>query len=327
MAKETNYGIISDIHVDPRRAYRAIDVLKDNGAEKLFVNGDIGDARETIQESQDNIAVILDAVAKSNLESFVHPGSHETVAAYDPVINYFSDKFGNIVNTINNPKSSKEDHDLVFLPGSDFLCGGEYSFGNELPTNKYVKGHGGLIPFLEWDHYIDLVKTEKAYGIMNYNNMEDLKQLVTDPGKTIAVCHVPRKFDNIENCVDMAYFAEKEDKSLMPGIVIEESIRKEYGDVSPQVLNDIAKNKGFTLKRENRGNEDLKQLYDELGITKSISGHFHESAHRANDLDGNHVEEGKFVPDLFWNASYLDQGKAGILTVKDNKVKYRNINF
>ena len=73
--------------------------------------------------------------------------------------------------------------------------------------------------------------------------------------------------------------------------------------------------------------EELKKLYNHSGISKSINGHFHESSQRANDLDGNHVDQGKYVSDLFWNASYLDKGRVGILTVKDNKVKYKNINL
>jgi len=82
------------------------------------------------------------------------------------------------------------------------------------------------------------------------------------------------------------------------------------------------------LKKENRGNEDLKRLYEELGITKAVSGHFHESGHRANDLNGNRVGQGAFVNNLFWNSGYLDVGQTGILTVNDNaEVSYRNVNL
>ena len=79
------------------------------------------------------------------------------------------------------------------------------------------------------------------------------------------------------------------------------------------------------IRRENRGNEDLKSLYEELGINKAVSGHFHESGHRANNRMGNHVPEGNLVTDLFWNSGCLDAGQTGILTVGDGTVSYRNI--
>ena len=70
---------------------------------------------------------------------------------------------------------------------------------------------------------------------------------------------------------------------------------------------------------------DLKGLYEELGIKKSVTGHFHESSHRANDLSGCHVEQGRMVGELFWNSGCLDMGHAGLLIVDGEKVQYENI--
>lgn len=80
----------------------------------------------------------------------------------------------------------------------------------------------------------------------------------------------------------------------------------------------------FVRKRANRGNHDLTTLYKELGIKKGISGHFHESAHRACDWQGRTVQEGTFANELFWNASYCDGSKAGLLVVENGKVAYHN---
>ena len=66
-------------------------------------------------------------------------------------------------------------------------------------------------------------------------------------------------------------------------------------------------------------------MYEKLGIRKAVSGHFHESSHRANDRNSKHVFENTFVEELFWNSGCLDIGQCGILTVKDNKVSYRNV--
>ena len=82
---------------------------------------------------------------------------------------------------------------------------------------------------------------------------------------------------------------------------------------------------GISLKRENRGNTDLKLAYERNGITKAISGHFHESSHRANDSKSRYVSEDFFTDDLFYNSGAADDGLAGIVNVVGNKIAYKNI--
>ena len=60
-------------------------------------------------------------------------------------------------------------------------------------------------------------------------------------------------------------------------------------------------------------------------ITKAVSGHFHESGHRAHDGEVNKVQEGQLVDELYWNTGELDLGQTGILTVEGNKVSYQNV--
>jgi len=158
-------------------------------------------------------------------------------------------------------------------------------------------------------------------NVFQYANMNNIKELVTEPEKTIVVSHVPRKFNNLKNAVDMAEFGQ----SIIDFELNENKIEK--GSVFPLQSAEQLKKLGYPveIKQENRGNEDLKNLYEELGITKSVSGHFHESGHRANDSYGNHVQEGIFTDNLFWNSGCLSFGQTGILTIKDNKISYRNI--
>ena len=89
---EIIYGVISDVHEDPRIVPIAIDVLKKEGSKKLLVNGDIGGHYGSLEQSQSYTAFILEAIGKSGLESFVQPGSHETLLGYGPVIEHFSRK-------------------------------------------------------------------------------------------------------------------------------------------------------------------------------------------------------------------------------------------
>ena len=47
-----------------------------------------------------------------------------------------------------------------------------------------------------------------ADGALHYANMHDLKRYVNEPERTILVCHVPRRFNHLEDGVDMAVFGE-----------------------------------------------------------------------------------------------------------------------
>ena len=172
--------------------------------------------------------------------------------------------------------------------------------------------------------YVAMAKSGIAKGIFYYKNMDDIRDDIRDPEKTIVVCHVPRKFGNLETSVDMAEFGEAaedfdlNDKKIEKGSVFPIHVAKKIRDVGAPVI----------LKRENRGNEDLKKLYEEIGITRAVTGHLHESGHRANDSQGNKVKEWEFTDDLFWNSGHLDVGQTGILSINENsEVRYRNINL
>jgi len=323
MVKETKYGVISDVHSDPRVVPLAIDTLKRHGAERLLVNGDIGNQQRSLQDSQNYVAFILDSIGKSGLESFVQPGSHETLLAFGPVLDHFAGQYSNIIDATKNRKVEQEGHDLVFLPGSDFLCGGEYQIGNheQLPSGRYIQTKKGLMRFEEFEQYVGALQQGIVQGAMQYANMGDLRKLVTDPNKTLVVCHVPRKFDNLETAVDMAEFGEATEDFELRG----DEVKK--GSVYPLPVAKKVVQAGYPveIKRANRGNEDLRSIYEELGIVKAVSGHFHEAGHRANDRNSNHVQEGQNVRELFWNSGYLDAGQTGILTVKGDEVSYQNI--
>ncbi|PIN74040.1 hypothetical protein COV20_02935 [Candidatus Woesearchaeota archaeon CG10_big_fil_rev_8_21_14_0_10_45_16] len=326
MVNETKYGIISDVHRDPRIVPATIDVLKGLGAQKLLLNGDIGEHQRTLEASQAYVAVILDAVGKSGLEAHVQPGSHETVGAFQPVLDHFKSRYSNIISAFDVPKVEARDHHLVFLPGSDFTMRGEYQFGNDgkLSSGLYLPVERELLHYREIIHQI-LVGEKRFQGFLRYSNMDDLRSLVNEAEKTIVICHVPRRFDVLEGAVDMAYFAERADGSLFPGVVAEAMIRQQHGDVSESQMRRIAAADGLTFKVENRGNEDLRDLYAELGITKAVSGHFHESGHNAHDRLVRPVQEGTLVNELYWNTGQLDSGQTGILTVRDGKVSYQNV--
>lgn len=316
------------MHHDPRIVAPAIEVLKGLGAQKIIANGDIGERQRTLEASQAYVASVLKALGESGLESRISTGSHETVAAFEPVFQHFSEKYPNLVSVFKEPKIEEKDHHVAFLPGSDFVCGGEYLIGNNeaIPTGLYLQLEDRLHPYSPEALQL-LQPTGQLRGILRYINPKDLKKLVTEPEKTIVVCHVPRRFEGKE-AVDVAYFSERPDKKVIPGAVVEAMLRQKYGaGVRTEEIPLLAIKEGLELRRENRGNERLRELYEELGITKAVSGHFHESTHKAHDATAQPVKEGDFVDELYWNSGHLDVGHCGLLHVKDGKVAYQNVDL
>jgi hypothetical protein len=100
--------------------------------------------------------------------------------------------------------------------------------------------------------------------------------------------------------------------------------RSQYVDIAQNLIDQSLASQVIKEDKDVKG-AFFRGLKEELGINKAVSGHFHESGHRANDTCGNHVSEGNLVTDLFWNSGHLDAGQTGILTVGDGKVSYRNI--
>ena len=64
MEKEKiQYGFVSDIHQDPGIIVPVIETLKKEGAEKLILNGDLGN-------SQEFVAKVLNTAGMSGLEVY-----------------------------------------------------------------------------------------------------------------------------------------------------------------------------------------------------------------------------------------------------------------
>ncbi|MFH1585265.1 MAG: hypothetical protein ABIB79_00675 [archaeon] len=329
--RETNYGIISDIHEDPRIVPLAIDVLKSEGTEKLLVNGDIGrlmpgrDLQEAIGNAHQYTGFILRKIGESGLDSYVQPGSHETLLGFEPVAEW-ARQFKNITLIDESTKIEQNGHDLVFLPGSDFLCGGEYKIGNDNLrfSGRYFGGGELGRKFSDWRVYLDAINQGWDKGAFAYANMNSLKRIVTNPEKTVIVCHIPRKFNNLETAVDVAEFVQAEVDFVHNGRTIKKGAIRPAAMIDPEAY-------PVKVRKENRGNVDLGLIYDEIGLTEEgiafPTGHFHESGHRACDKDGNHIAEGEFTKGLYWNSGHLDVGQTGVLTIKDGKASYQNINL
>ncbi|MBI5389941.1 metallophosphoesterase [Candidatus Woesearchaeota archaeon] len=323
---ETIYGIISDCHKNSGMVAWALRALERKGAQAYLVNGDMAEGHGKIPDAQDRLAYILDMLGETGKPIYISPGSHEPLGVFAPAVAFSQHLYPNLISTVDHPFFSVGTHDLVFLPGSDFVSGGEYLLARDpdLPTGKYLAIDKKLQPLPYLNTAAALIRAGKAQAQFAHTNPYDLYDLVTSPEKTIVICHVPRKFDNLDEAVDMAEFGEVTEQFKI------DDQRVERGSIIPldHAQRLVKRGAPIQIKKENRGNEPLAGIYEDMGITKAVSGHFHESAHRANDRNGKHVAEGTWTNELFWMASYLDGAKAGLLFVRDDgQIKYENVDL
>ncbi|MBI2669353.1 metallophosphoesterase [Candidatus Woesearchaeota archaeon] len=301
----TTYGIISDLHrIDYRAVIPAIQALEQEGVDALVLNGDLVGEQSGFH-THEYLAAVLDIAGKSGFSTYILPGSHEEVQEFEPVVRQLCSQHGNIINTFQHPKIEHDDHHLVFLQGSDWRAG-----------NAVKKGYA-----LQDEHESGFYKNEEG-DELRVVNMNDLRRQVTHPERTIVFSHVPPQF-NFDGAVDVAEFGEV----IKPFKVNDEIL--EAGSVLPgqAAYSLVQQGAPIALKKQNRGNGALRRLFAEMGIEKSINGHFHESAGRAHDQNGKVVEDGLFVNSLFYNASCLDRGMVGMVSVDDTKVAYEKIDL
>lgn len=303
MAK--TYGIISDLHnIDIKAVVLALQHFEKEEVDALVFNGDLIGERSG-HRPQDYLATLLDLAGQTNLESYFLPGSHEIVHLFEPILEHFSQKYPNLINTLKEPKANFKDHQLVFLPGSDWRVGAAVPHGYSL----------------EVEHETGVYKNDDGY--LRVINPTDLEKLVSESERTIVFSHVPPYFPEVENGIDVAQFGEVVRPFRLNGEAVE------IGSVFPGSVGAQLAQQGapVKMKKENRGNKTLRTLYENLGIKKSVSAHFHESVGQAHDFSGKNVEENTFVDELFYNSSCLDSLQIGMVSVNDVKVAYENVNL
>ncbi|MBW6452009.1 MAG: metallophosphoesterase [DPANN group archaeon] len=300
---DQNYAIMSDMHtIKPKMVQKTIKKLTDLGFDSLVFNGDIIGDRSGI-DPVTYLHSILKTAGESGLEVYVQPGSHENSDSYQPVIEHITDKYPNVQDALKMPTIEKIGHDIVFLPGSDFMVrDASYKLENgDIPTGTY----------------------ETDDSIERSTNMKDLEKLVTDAENTILFSHVPAKYYG-KHAPDNAIYGE-----VIQEFKLDQEIIK-IGSIFPGPIGYQLAQLGapIQIKQENRGNLDLGKTCDTIGINKKVSGHFHESKGNAITLDNKQLPENTRTNNIAWNASYMDGGLVGALTVHDDgTISHQNLNM
>lgn len=196
----TKYGILSDFHyASVENAKSLVDKLNDNDIDALVLNGNlIGD--KFTDKNRKYLALLLNYIGKLNVETYVLPGGSESVSVFSPVVNYFKGKYPNIISTVDNRVISKKDHKLIFLPGSDLRTGDAVMHGYVLDDDKFKN------TFLKTGYY----SFKNDLESFMYIDIGDLKNEVNnyDPNRVILFSHIPIRFSNPNNGVDVTEFGE-----------------------------------------------------------------------------------------------------------------------
>lgn len=302
-----------------------------------MINGDIGNHHTYNRElNTDNIHYVFLKLKDSGLLTYFQPGSHESIEYYGDYVQHFSKRYASKifdVLTLNDPIVFG-DYNLVFLPGSETTSNGDYllnckdSDGNFLKTGYWIETTDRKMYEISLGDLISkrIRNVDKVKRFFHNKNSYDLLKTVTKPEKTIVICHDPRRFDNLETCVDYADFGQATESFELYENGRKLAITK--GAIFPYELALGYSNLGHPIevKHENRGSLVLKDVFDELGIKFAISDHFHESGHKANDLNGKSVLQNTPLNELFWNPGSLSSGQVGILKIHYGNVSYQNYN-
>jgi len=220
--------IVSDMHnVGPMALDHAINVGKSKGATKLVLNGDVAGDHFPQLDRREYYAILLEIAGRSEIETYVLPSTHEGVSWAEPLAKGMAEKYSNLVYVVDHPFIEGENHDLLFMSGIG---------------SSYSKSVDGDVYVLENDPTIRSGLYElRGGGIARVINMHELLDQVKDPAKTIVFSHIPRKFDNINTGVDMAYFGEVTMDCVIEG---RELIK---GMVWPGPIAEQAKKRGYPI--------------------------------------------------------------------------------
>ncbi|MEA3514656.1 MAG: metallophosphoesterase [Nanoarchaeota archaeon] len=345
----TKYGVIGDIHGTDTPLDELIDKITNDGVDAWILNGDIGDNKQIIYNT-------LKRMGETQKPVYVQPGSHETVLDYFDALTEIKKEYQNIVDIVTSDDQifTKEDHDLLFLPGTNK--------GKQFIETDTAES--GLYVFLG-DEYVeispsDIEKIREFGGLENdlvyVTNPNSLDEMLKDKNQsnTIAFNHVPSKFDK-NTSVDYSHFYKlillqpdeqgnlsnlqigtvplnhKEEVKNNGFKIIDNSEEEDNLNAQLQKAADLFRNDNCSLfaieSKENCGSKFLKEWYNKYNINKVISNHIPYASHNAHDIEENLIAENTNTSTLFYNPGCASDNKAGLLIVDGEKVNYKNIDL
>jgi hypothetical protein len=159
----TTYGVISDMHFVPIECLPpVIEVLRDLEIDALVLNGDLSGENTNFK---DYLTHVFNITGASGFESYLTLGNHDNQNDFVELIEYFSDKYPNLLNTLKYPVVEEDGHDLLFLNKTDF------------DLKKLITRPDKTICFC---HYPQKFKTERGVDFARFYELEKTFRLEDD---------------------------------------------------------------------------------------------------------------------------------------------------
>ena len=332
------YGVISDAHAAPLEYFDlAAQVLKKEGIDALILNGDIVGNQVSSNPQEYLVGALSNLIKHLNVPILYNPGNWEQFHLTNPVLEHVG-KHYNVQNTAASQVADVADHRLIFVPGGDLRANNADKWGYSLEFGK---------------NETSIYENEGKY--ISVFNANDLFNMVKDPNNTLVFSHVPSRFDGTDKTDsvhqwiipepyfkdevkyaggirDIKYYPANGRSSLLykPGRIISESLHKKQKPgitTDPELAKALIEGGINTIEQRNVGTQELGDILNKIGIEKVVSGHIHPAAGNAHDKEGNAIEEGVFGKQLFYNASFLDHLKVGMVSMEGGAAAYERIDL
>lgn len=287
----TKIGIISHLHNPNFESLKkAVEILKDESIDALVLNGDIYESKLESPYMINGFADFLKYLREQDFMTFIQPGHSETVSGskYEAILGF------NSSSVIYVPRAKQRafkvgDYHLLFLPGAR-ISDGDPSRNGFFLTKSYQTGYYEWGPdsnFSSLGILSDNWREGTRFAIFNIEDIRTYAKKISDIEKAVLFSHISPRFST-DKAIDVSY---RPLNNLL-------SLPLNYGDI------------------------DLKEIIEDTGINKVITGHYHDSVHRAHDGKEEPIEAGEWSKELFFMASYMNQNKFGLIELDGDKIRY-----
>ena len=295
------YGIIAGI-TDDLQVEAAINLLRQEGVPNVIVNGDLGQKEDEFS-TKHHLVKVLTRLGRSGLTTMVIPGGQETVRTYEPVISAITESWPNVFDMRRSLIAGNDDHQLLFLPGTEKPTS-KYQYGiNFDRTCLCIKERDSLQP-IAVDEMIPYKYPDKDFFV--YFNLLDLQKVLYSPNKTVLITPQAPRFHHF-GAID----ARMCGKNLI----------NKYKKISPKKFSE------YDCSFENMGSELLKEYMNITGITKSVSSMKTINPQQANNSRGAKLTNTKFRDDIHYNSGRLEDLLVGIIEVQGEWMNFENYNI
>jgi hypothetical protein len=331
MTKSILYGVVSDTYYDCFASCNVIKMLNSHGIDKLVLNGNLFHNDDDNNISNSNFGKILDTAGRTGLEVYVTPGSTENFEIYENSLKKCIRKYPNVKDKLKSKYEVCNNHDLFFVSGANSSSwGGQFLFSVRDEGNKsgfFIKNDKFFLPLYSRKDFHRIKKHSPEIELFYINNLSDIKKSIYNSKNPIVFGSFPPKFEG-PDVIDYFILGVDSRGKMCSAYEVLDEIKKRYGEMPMSKQIEAAKYEfNVSLMEKNIGSKILRDFYDENNLKKVISGNYTEISGIGTDSYGKYIDQNIWTDELFWSPPPASNNSAGILEVKGNKVRYKNLCF